>query len=178
MKRIATLAAALVAGLALSAGAADDAAKVHKGEAKRHIWTSDVALEQARIGMQGLWALADDNEGAWDVDHAKTLISGVAREVRLAATHLQHLTNLPADKNDHAITDLTRAQTSLARVQTQLKELERPVQAGMAAPTDKDDKDHGLKGSVRDAWKSLDQAVSDFKKVADDYKVTTRLPTP
>src|SRR5215470_15282023 len=89
MRRISLIALALVAGLALAARADDppasgkmddkttkmddktaadakDASQVHKGEAKRHIWTTDVAFEQAKIGLQGLYALADDNEGAFD----------------------------------------------------------------------------------------------------------------
>ena len=196
MRRMTALITAIVAGLALSARAADtnkkandDAVKMHKGEAKRHIWTSDVALEQAKLGMQGLYALANDDEGAWDKDHAQTLLDNVERSVRLAATHLQHLTTLPAKKDDNATTDLTRAQTSLARVQSALKDLETPVKSGMAPPVTKNDtgmsgmtkssdKDAGIRGQLKGAWDSLDSAMSDFKKVAGDYKVTTRLPNP
>src|SRR5262249_21350807 len=135
------LAMALAAGLSLGARADDmtttrdvnkDAVKTdsHKAEAKRHIVTTDVALEQAKLGLQGLYALADDKDGAWDVDHAKTLLNDTEKQVKLAVTHLQHLTSLAADKKD-APTDLTRAQTKLASLQAELKNLESPIKAGL-----------------------------------------------
>src|SRR2546429_200784 len=98
-----TLAIAAILAAAASANAADaPKSNPQRAEARRHIWTSDVALEQAKIGMQGLYALAADDEGAWDTAHATALLDTVARGVKLAAAQLGHLTNLPAEKGRDA----------------------------------------------------------------------------
>ena len=127
-----TIAAAmlLAAGLASAAGASNpqkDLARAHKGEAKRHIWTSDIALEQARIGLQGLYALVDDTE-AFDQTYASSIVRMVERDVDSAAAHLAKLTLVPAEKSD-ARTNLSKLQMDLAQVQAELKGLKRPVRA-------------------------------------------------
>ena len=109
------------------------------------------------------------------------------------AAHLQHLTMVPADDNECRV-HLTKVQTSLGRVQMELQALDASVSSGVSG---RGSGDTGLQGAEqRDvikqgeerleamkkqaklAWKSLDEAGSDFKRVADDYKVSVRLPTP
>ena len=201
MRRITASALVAIAGFAVSAGAVEpgkaakvdnETAKAHRGEAKRHVWTSEVALEQAKLGVQGLYALATDEEGAWDKEHATALLENVKGDLRLAATHLAHLTNLPCGKGRDAMTDLTRAQTGIAKMQTAIMNLEGPIRGGMTGATS-DTKpessvdrgvaanhggDHGMRTQIKEAWKTLDEAMGDFRKVATDYKVTTRLPVP
>jgi hypothetical protein len=214
MKRICSVILALAAGFALSARAADeekpqgtktteggDASTGHKGAARRHIWTSDVALEQARLALQGLYALADDDEGAWDKAHAQALLGNAQRSLGMAATHLQHLTSVPSKDKD-AQSNLTKAQTSIARVQSALKALEAPIRSGAGpramtgsggdtgmesshageekAPGAPPETVHGstLRTDVKNASHALYDAIKDFKKVAGDYGVSTRLPVP
>jgi len=181
---------ALAAGLSLAARADErtDAAKDHRPAAKRHLVTSQVSLEQARLGLQGLYALVEDGDGSYDVEHGKLLLDTASRAVTTACAHLGHLTNLTPDDKDGRM-HLTKVQTELARVQAALKALEDPVRttpllagsggdaAGKVATTAKvDAASGGLKASLKEAWKALDEAFGDFKKVADDYKVSTRLP--
>ena len=184
---------ALIAGLSLAARADDraDSAKVQRPAAKRHLITSQVAIEQARLGLQGLYALVEEGDGAFDTEHGQLLLDAASRAVKTACAHLGHLTPLMADDKDGRI-HLTRLQTELARVQASLKALEEPVRtttaatpagsggdatASKPATAKANDAAAGsLKASLKEAWKELDEAFSDFKKVADDYKVSTRLP--
>ena len=182
---------ALAAGLSLAARADEqaDAARNHRPAAKRHLVTSEVSLEQARLGLQGLYALVEDGDGSYDVEHGKLLLDTASRAVKTACAHLAHLTNLTPDDKDGRM-HLTKVQTELARVQAALKALEDSVKttpplagsggdaAGKVAITAKvDAATGGLKASLKEAWKELDEAFGDFKKVADDYKVSTRLPS-
>jgi hypothetical protein len=183
---------ALVLACSLLAAARGEA-NPRKAEAKRHLIVSTVALEEARLGVQGLYALIDDDSGAFDVVHAATLIGMAERDLSTAAAHLQRLTTVPAKDKD-APTNLTRALTGIARVQLLLKSIEASIKGGRPAngsggdvatdpvkdlpPKRADDPKEALKKRIRETWKALDEAMGDHHKVADDHGVSTRLPTP
>jgi hypothetical protein len=193
---LALILTAAVAARADEQSPAGESAKNQKGEAKRHLWTAEVALERARLGLQGLYALASDTEGAFDSSHGTSLLGGAQRDVKMAAAHLQHLTSVPA-KDPAAETQLTKVQTQLARLQTELRSLEAPVRGEPSAqlppgsggdtgvgsagapPSKKPTSGQAaLKAQVKDSYRSLETATGDFKKLASEYGVTTNLPTP
>jgi hypothetical protein len=189
-----------IAVLVLAASAAGAArAAVDRGAAKRELWSTLVAVDEASVDLRGLQAITGDSQ-AYDVAAAGELRNRAAQDLRRAEQHLGRLWRLPGQE-DGTLQKVASTQDALRNLRDRVQRLGRanrtPVDArpdlrqgaggrpSAAPPPDESwmptpgsaalqDMYTGLQSVQRD----LDAASADLRALGDIYQVAGELPHP